>query len=67
MLLTDFIELVGDEAAAELFDAKVRTVASWRRGERVPRPAQAIYIAEKTKGLRKSRVTFRECYNLEAA
>lgn len=48
--LPEFIESVGDEAAAELFGAKVRTVQSWRRRERYPRPEQARQIVEATGG-----------------
>lgn len=42
--LPDFIAKLGDERAAELFDVKVRTVQSWRRRERYPRPDQARRI-----------------------
>ena len=39
--LPQFIESIGDEAAAQLFDAELRTVPSWRRRERLPRPEKA--------------------------
>ena len=39
--LPEFIADVGDEASAELFGVKLRTIQSWRRRERIPRPDQA--------------------------
>lgn len=50
MKLDQFIEEIGDEAAAKLFDVKPRTVASWRRGERKPRPDKAIEIVKTLRG-----------------
>jgi len=44
LTLPQFIESVGDEAAARLFDAEVRTVQSWRRRERLPRPDKAQHM-----------------------
>ena len=44
MHLREYIRTHGDEAAARLFEVKVRTAASWRRGERKPRHAQADRI-----------------------
>lgn len=41
LTLPQFIESVGDEAAARLFEAELRTVQSWRRRERLPRPEKA--------------------------
>lgn len=52
--LPEFIAEIGDPAAADLFSVPVRTIASWRRRERTPRPAQAQQIVERTQG----RVTF---------
>lgn len=51
MTLPDFIAEVGDQKAAELFRAPVRTVQSWRRGERRPRPDMARVIVSKTGGV----------------
>ena len=48
--LPEFIESVGDECAAQLFRAKLRTVQSWRRRERYPRADQARRIVEVTEG-----------------
>jgi hypothetical protein len=50
MELKNYIELLGDEVAAQLFEVKPRTTASWRRGERLPRPSQALVIVERTNG-----------------
>lgn len=50
MKLSTFIEEIGDEVAAELFKVKVRTVASWRRKERIPRPRQAQVIIAASEG-----------------
>lgn len=58
MDLPTFIEAHGDEAAAALFGAKVRTVASWRRGERWPHPNMARKIEKLTKG----KVSFSEIF-----
>jgi len=59
MKLREYIEMIGDEEAARLFSVKPRTAASWRRGERYPRPKQAAVIVEKTKG----RVTYADIYS----
>lgn len=48
--LKDFLCELGDEAASELLDVAPRTVASWRRGERLPRPAQAARIVRVSNG-----------------
>jgi len=48
--LAEYILRIGDEAAAELFGVKPRTVAAWRRGERIPRPAQAKRIVAAARG-----------------
>lgn len=45
-----YIEKHGDAKCAELFKVKPRTVASWRRGERYPRPEQANEIVLLTNG-----------------
>lgn len=42
--LPEFIDEVGDEAAADLFGVKPRCAAGWRRGERRPRPMVALRI-----------------------
>ncbi len=44
MGFVEYIELVGEEKAAKLWDVEVRTVRSWRYGERTPRPIQAQKI-----------------------
>lgn len=43
----DYLTALGDERAASLLDVPARTVQSWRRGERMPRPAQARRIVER--------------------
>lgn len=48
--LSEFIASMGDEAFSRQFDVKERTVASWRRGERIPRPIQARRLVEKSGG-----------------
>lgn len=50
MTLPDFIAELGDEEAARLLDAPLRTVQSWRRRERKPRPAQAARIIAAAEG-----------------
>lgn len=50
MDLKRFIEKVGDEKAAKLFGVKTRTAASWRRGERIPRPKQVKKILKAAGG-----------------
>lgn len=61
MKLTEYIKQNGDVFCAELFNVKPRTTASWRRGERHPRPEQANLIVNKTNG----EVTMSGIYNLE--
>lgn len=39
-----YLESVGDEKAAEILQAKRRTVQSWRLGDRRPRPEEARQI-----------------------
>ena len=63
MNLKSFIEQIGDEQAAILFGVKPRTTASWRRGERLPRPAQAARIVRQTGG----KVSFEEIYAARSA
>lgn len=46
MDLQTFIEAHGDERAAALFGVKERTTASWRRGERWPKPKSWRRIVE---------------------
>lgn len=50
MKFKTYIQQHGDEKCAQIFNVKPRTVASWRRGERYPRPEQARNIVEKTFG-----------------
>ncbi len=42
--LKEFLEIVGDETAADIIGVTKRAVASWRRGERYPRPGMANRI-----------------------
>lgn len=51
MTLSEFIQQIGDEAAASLFEVEERTAASWRRRERWPRKHKAKFIVEATKGV----------------
>ena len=48
--LREYIESKGDQAAADLFGVPVRTVMSWRLGDRMPRPKTAQLIVERTEG-----------------
>lgn len=48
MNLKDFISSVGDAKAARLFGVEERTAASWRRGERTPRPKHVERIVKKS-------------------
>ena len=48
MKLQDYIQTVGVERFAKQFKVKPRTVKSWVRMERYPRPATAQEIVEKT-------------------
>lgn len=48
--LSDWIEDLGDAAAAELFGVTLRRVQSWRRGERLPRPGKAKDLIELSNG-----------------
>lgn len=50
MNLRDFLKEIGDSGAADLLDVPQRTVAAWRRGERIPRPNQAARIVRLTRG-----------------
>lgn len=50
MKLSLYIQNIGDEAAATLFSVEERTAASWRRGERHPRPKKAREIVMLTGG-----------------
>ena len=56
MKLSAYIALLGDEKAAQLWSVKVRTVQSWRLGERTPRRDQAALI------VRTSPVTYEGIY-----
>ena len=48
MRLPDYIKQVGVKRFAKQFKVKERTVESWRRMERRPRPETAQAIVEKT-------------------
>ncbi|MDA9266534.1 hypothetical protein N9P69_00905 [Gammaproteobacteria bacterium] len=48
--LKEYIEFLGTEAAAELFDSKPDTVKSWRYGMRQPSIQQAKVIMQVTGG-----------------
>lgn len=48
MRLPDYIVQVGVKRFAKQFKVKERTVDSWRRMERRPRPEKAQEIVEKT-------------------
>lgn len=50
MNLSDYIEHIGDEAAARLFDIPERVAKSYRLGERAPRRERAQKIIEATGG-----------------
>ena len=50
MTLAEYIKQFGDLDAAKLFGVKERTAASWRRGERRPRPEVAASIVAATGG-----------------
>lgn len=50
MKLSSYIEKHGDHECSIMFNVKVRTVASWRRGERFPRVDQARLIVDVTGG-----------------
>lgn len=58
MTLSDYIKEVGDAEAGRLFGVGERTAASWRRGERRPRPEKAREIVVATGG----KVSFSDCY-----
>lgn len=62
MTLIEYIVEVGDEVAARVLNAEERTIASWRRGERTPRPKKAFEIEKTLKG----RVSFADCYRSAA-
>ena len=51
MSLSAYIEKIGDAKAAKLFGVKIRTVASWRRGERIPQPKRAAIIVRASRGV----------------
>ena len=59
MTLIEYIRREGDSACAVLFGVKLRTIGSWRRRERIPRPSQARQIVEATAGV----VTMGEIYS----
>lgn len=51
MTLVEFVEKHGDAYCAALFRVKERTVASWRRGENLPRFKKAREIVDTTQGV----------------
>ena len=59
MNLRDFLKEIGDNTAAKLIGVKPRTIASWRRGERFPRPDQVARILRASKG----RVDYKGIYS----
>lgn len=61
--LPEFIAELGDSKAARLFGVTERAVQSWRRRERLPRPAMAARIIEAAAG----RVSMAGIYNLPDA
>jgi hypothetical protein len=63
MGFVEFIRLHGDEACAVRWGVQTRTVASWRRHERMPRPAQARRIVSETAGM----VSMQDIYGVAAA
>jgi len=62
MKLHTFIELIGDQAAAKLFEVPERTANSWRLKERKPKTQTALHIVEKTKDHPKGHVTLEDIY-----
>ena len=58
MTLSDFVREYGLDHAARLFGVKPRTIESYIRGERRPRPDNALAFCERTKG----QVSFSELY-----
>jgi len=48
MRLKDFIERVGEEEAARTFEVPLRTVRSWRYGQRRPNYKRARLIVERS-------------------
>lgn len=45
-----YLTELGDDEASTRYKTKPRTVASWRRGERVPRPEKARLIVRIEQG-----------------
>lgn len=60
MCFTQYIAEHGDAECAERWGVKARTVASWRRRERLPRPEQARVIVAETRG----QVSMEDIYSL---
>lgn len=58
MTLREYILKFGVDHCAILFGVKPRTIDSWKRGERYPRPEKAHEIVSKTEG----KVTIEGCY-----
>lgn len=63
MKLSEYIEMVGDSVAADMFGVTERAAMSWRRLERSPRPEKAREIAKVTK----NKVSFSDCFESRAA
>jgi len=62
MTLSEYISNAGDDIAAARFFVSERTAASWRRGERFPRPDKAKEIERITAGA----VSFAECFQRDS-
>lgn len=58
MNLSDYITLIGDKAASDLFGITERAATSYRLGSRSPRPAVARRIVAATSG----KVSWAEVY-----
>lgn len=50
MRLNEYLSSRGDDVVAGLVGVTVRTVASWRYGERIPRPHHARKLVETSDG-----------------
>lgn len=63
MTLPAFIAHLGDEVASKLFQTELRTIQSWRRRERYPRPKQAQQMVAVADG----RLTMQGIYGDDSA
>lgn len=50
MNLPIYISMIGDKAAAKLFDTPLRTVQAWRRRVRYPKRSTAVELVAKSGG-----------------